>query len=199
MPSPLADQHHARPRRPGPRGRCSGFGRELPRGERPGPGVGTGSADGLNQSITRSVPAASRVTVKAGAWYEIEADYDYLFAEYSLDGGANWSRAGAAVDGSSGDKWTTLRYAYDSQDRPSLFRFRYQTDGGVHFAGAFLDDITFSSGGTTLLTDDTDPNAYYDTSVPQAGVKVAGHGVKVTVTGDAGDDLTVSVVNPAAH
>lgn len=28
-------------------------------------------------------------------------------------------------------------------------------------------------------------------------MKVAGHGVKVTVTGDAGDDLTISVVNPA--
>ncbi len=47
--------------------------------------------------------------------------------------------------------------------------------------------------------DDTDPNAYYDASAPQASVKVAGHGVKVTVTGDAGDDLTINVANPAAR
>ncbi|MFD2008508.1 immune inhibitor A domain-containing protein [Streptomyces narbonensis] len=322
----------------------------------------TGSADGLNQTLTRSVPAAPRVTVKASAWYEIEADFDYLFAEYSLDGGATWARAGEAVDGSSAGKWTTLRYSYDSAGKPSLFRFRYQTDGGIHFAGAFLDDITLTSGGTSLAADDveqgaggwtstgrwkistgtetattpryyllenreyvgadallaegpyqfskgvtapdwvewfryqngllvwyvdrsfddnnvsnhpgggqamavdarpapftypdgtaptnrrqpfdatfgleatdatclhrevlvgkggnktvetqaacapsvpgipvfddTDPNAYYDTSAPQASVKVAGHGVRVTVTGDAGDDLTVGVTNPAAH
>ncbi|KQX10748.1 peptidase M6 [Streptomyces sp. Root431] len=322
----------------------------------------TGSADGLNQSLTRSVPAAPRVTVKASAWHEIEADYDYLFAEYSLDGGVTWARAGEAVDGSSGGKWTTLRYSYDAGGQASLFRFRYQTDGGVHFAGAFLDDISLTSGGTSLASDDvesgaggwtasgrwkistgtetatssryyllenreyvgadallaegpyqfskgvtapdwvewfryqngllvwyvdrsfddnnvsnhpgggqamavdarpapfkyadgtapsnrrqpfdatfgleatdatclhkevlvgkggnrtvetqaacapsvpgipvfddTDPNAYWDASAPQASVKVAGHGVRVTVTGDAGDDLTISVTNPAAH
>ena len=28
-------------------------------------------------------------------------------------------------------------------------------------------------------------------------VKVAGHGVKVTVTGDKGSDLAISVVNPS--
>ncbi|MFI8916184.1 immune inhibitor A domain-containing protein [Streptomyces sp. NPDC053513] len=322
----------------------------------------TGSADGLNQSLTRSVPAAPKVTVKASAWYEIEADFDYLFAEYSLDGGATWARAGTAVSGSSAGRWTTLRFTYDSAGKPSLFRFRYQSDGGVHFAGAFLDDITLTSGGTALASDDveqgvagwtaqdrwkistgtetatspryylvenreyvgsdallaegpyqfskgitapdwvewfrfqngmlvwyvdrsyddnnvsnhpgggsamavdarpapfryadgtapsnrrqpfdatfgleptdatclhkevlvgkggnqtvqtlaacapsvpgipvfddTDPNAYYDTTAPQASVKVAGHGVRVTVTGDAGDDLTISVANPAAH
>ncbi|MGW7369904.1 hypothetical protein ACWGI8_42390 [Streptomyces sp. NPDC054841] len=65
----------------------------------------TGSADSLkNESPTRSVPAAPRVTVNASAWYEIEADFDHLFAEYYLDGGANWLRAGAAVDGSSAGK-----------------------------------------------------------------------------------------------
>ncbi|WP_228769639.1 immune inhibitor A domain-containing protein [Actinokineospora alba] len=322
----------------------------------------TGSADNLNQSITRSVPAASRITVTAKAWYEIEADFDYLFAEYSLDGGANWIRAGAAVDGDSSGRWTDLRYSYAADGKESLIRFRYQTDGGIHFAGAFLDDIAIKSGGTTLFSDtveqgangwtangawkistgtesgtferyylvenreyagsdallatgpyqfskgltapewveffkyqngmlvwyvddsmednnvgihpgsgkamvvdarpapfsyadgtrpsnrrqpfdatfgleatdatclhkealsgkgktqtvvtqeacapagpaipvfdDTNPDAYYSAANPQGSVKVAGHGVKVTVTGDAGDDLTISVVNPAAH
>jgi immune inhibitor A len=37
-----------------------------------------------------------------------------------------------------------------------MFRFRYQTDGGVHLPGAFLDDIVASSGGTTLFTDDVE-------------------------------------------
>jgi immune inhibitor A len=106
----------------------------------------TGSADGLNETLTRSVPAASKVTVSASAWYEIEQDYDFLYGEYSTDGGQSWQRAGSAVSGSSRDRWTTLRFSY-SPGGASLFRFRYQTDGGVHLPGAFLDDI--SVGGVT--------------------------------------------------
>jgi immune inhibitor A len=88
------------------------------------------------------VPAGSRVTVSASAWYDIEAGYDYLYGEYSTDGGANWVRAGNAVDGSSNGRWSTVRYSYDAGGQPSMFRFRYQTDGGVHLSGAFLDDIS---------------------------------------------------------
>ncbi len=320
----------------------------------------TGSADDLNQSLTRNVPAASRITVSTNAWYSIEADYDFLVGEYSVDGGANWARAGALVDGDSAGRWTSLRFSYDPAGKPSQFRFRFQSDGGVHLPGAFLDDITIKSGGTTLFTDnvengtngwtaqglwkistgtetgtferyylvenreyvgsdallaegpyqfskgltapnwveffkfqngmlvwyvndaygdnnvsqhpgagsamvvdarpapftypdgtrpsnrrqpfdatfgleatdetclhkeavtgkgkeqtvttlaacapsvpgipvfdDSNPDAYYSTANPQGSVKVAGHGVKITVTGDAGDDLTISVVNPA--
>ncbi|GAA3379584.1 hypothetical protein GCM10020367_63730 [Streptomyces sannanensis] len=47
--------------------------------------------------------------------------------------------------------------------------------------------------------DDSNPNAYYSAANPQGSVRGAGHGVKVTVTGDAGDDLTISAVNPSAH
>lgn len=317
----------------------------------------TGSADGLNETLTHPVPATSRVTVTANAWYDIEAGYDYLYGEYSLDGGATWQRTGQAIDGSSSGRWTTLRYSYAAGNQPSLFRFRYQTDGGVHLTGAFVDDITIKAGTTTVDTvesgvngwtatgqwkistgtetgsfeqyyllenreyvgydatlavgpyqfsngltkpdwvehfafqngmlvwyvddsyednnvsahpgggsaivvdarpapftypdgtrpsnrrqpfdatfaleandemclhkevsvgsgpsatvesvaacapasdamptfDDTDPMAYYSSANPQGSVKVAGHGVKVTVTGDTGDDLTISVVNP---
>ena len=101
----------------------------------------TGSADDLNESLTTSVPASSRVTVTANAWYDIEAGYDYLYAEWRTPGG-DWQRVGNAVDGSSSDKWTTLRYSYDAGGAATEFRFRYQTDGGVHLPGAFLDDIS---------------------------------------------------------
>ncbi|MBC9820581.1 immune inhibitor A domain-containing protein [Terrabacter sp. MAHUQ-38] len=118
----------------------------------------TGSADDLNETLTRSVPSAGRVTVQAKAWYEIEAGFDYLYAEYSLDKGATWHRAGQAVDGDSSGKWTSLRWSY-AANGPSMFRLRYQTDGGVHLAGAFIDDIVVRSGGTTLLTDDVESGA----------------------------------------
>ncbi|HEY9409711.1 MAG TPA: immune inhibitor A domain-containing protein [Jiangellaceae bacterium] len=119
----------------------------------------TGSADGLNESLTREVPAASRITVTAQAWHDIEAGYDFLYGEYSLDGGQTWARTGSPVDGSSDGRWTTLRYSYAADGKPSMFRFRYQTDGGVHLPGAFIDDVTIKSGGTTLFSDDVESGA----------------------------------------
>jgi immune inhibitor A len=121
----------------------------------------TGSADDLDETLTRSVPATSRVTVSASAWYDIESGYDYLYGEYSTDGGATWARAGQAVTGSSSGKWTTVKFTYTAGGAATLFRFRYQTDGGVHLAGAFLDDIVAKTGGTTLFTDDVEqPGAW---------------------------------------
>jgi immune inhibitor A len=116
----------------------------------------TGSADNLNESLSHAVPAASRVTVTAKAWYDIESGYDYLYGEYSTNGGSTWSPASQPVSGSSNGRWTTVRFSYDAGGAATLFRFRYQTDGGVHLPGAFLDDIVAKSGGTTLFTDDVE-------------------------------------------
>ena len=99
----------------------------------------TGSADDRNDSLTRPIPAGS-TTVSAAAWYDIEAGYDYLYAEYSTDGGTAWTQVGTPVDGSSRGRWTTLRYSF-TMPADGLFRFRYKTDSGVHLTGAFLDDI----------------------------------------------------------
>jgi immune inhibitor A len=94
-------------------------------------------------------------TVSASAWYDIEAGYDYLYGEYSTDGGAHWTTVGTLSDTSNG-RWTTVKYAVPGGNAQTLFRFRYQSDGGVHLAGAFLDDISVKSGGTTLFTDDVE-------------------------------------------
>ncbi len=40
-----------------------------------------------------------------------------------------------------------------------LFRFRYQTDGGTHLAGAFLDDISLAVDGKKVWTDDVEKGA----------------------------------------
>ena len=61
----------------------------------------TGSADNLNESLTHAVPAQSRVTVTANAWYDIEADYDFLYGEYSTDGGKTWTVRRACAQRSS--------------------------------------------------------------------------------------------------
>ena len=111
----------------------------------------SGRDDNLNQTLTRSVPAGQTVTVSAQAWYQIEQDYDYLFAEYSTDGGTTWHDAATPVTGSS--DWTTISATYQAGGQPTLFRFRYATDGGVNEAGAFLDTISVAVDGTNVLTD----------------------------------------------
>lgn len=117
----------------------------------------TSSADDLNTTLTRTLDlsAVRSATVQAKAWYDIEAGYDYLYGEYSTDGGLNWTTAGTLSDTSSG-RWTTLKYSIPGGNAATMFRFRYQSDGGVHLAGAFLDDIVVKSGGTTLFTDDVE-------------------------------------------
>ena len=46
--------------------------------------------------------------------------------------------------------------------------------------------------------DDSDVNAYYDAAAPQNSVRVAGVGVKATVTANDGGFLSVTVSNPPA-
>jgi immune inhibitor A len=106
----------------------------------------TGRGDNYNSTLTRSVAGASRVTVKASSWYQIEEGYDYLFGEYSVDNGETWQSAGTPITGNSAKGgWASLSFAY-APNGPSLFRFRYTTDGGVNEAGAFLDNIEVAAG-----------------------------------------------------
>jgi immune inhibitor A len=104
----------------------------------------SGRGDNLLSTMTRTVPAGSRVTASADIWHQIEAGYDYLYVEYSLDGGKSWTVLDA-IDGNS--DWSSHKWAYRPGGAESLFRFRYQTDGGVNEAGAFLDNIVV--GGFT--------------------------------------------------
>ena len=89
----------------------------------------TSSADDLNTTLTRTLDLSTRAfsaTVSAKAWYDIEAGYDYLYGEYSTDGGANWTTVGTLSDTSNG-KWTTLKYTVPGGNANTLFRFRYQS------------------------------------------------------------------------
>jgi immune inhibitor A len=116
----------------------------------------TSSADDLNTTLTRTLDLTGvrSATVTAKAWYDIEAGYDYLYAEYQ-DASGKWIQIGQPIDGSTNGRWSTLRFSVPGGG-PVDFRFRYQSDGGVHLAGAFIDDIVVKSGGTTILTDDVE-------------------------------------------
>ncbi len=116
------------------------------------------TADDLNTTLENSfdLSVVSKATVSASAWYDIEAGFDYLHAEYSVDGGATWVAAADPLTGSSNDRWKTLKYTIPGGSADTLFRFRFQSDGGVHLANVFLDDFVVKSGGTTIFTDDVE-------------------------------------------
>jgi immune inhibitor A len=131
-----------------------------------------GSADNLNNTLTRAVDLTSANTsavLTAWAKYDIEYEYDFLYGEVSTDAGATWTKVGTPIDGVSGDVrdangdliygasiWTPISYdlsAYKGQN--VQFRFRYATDGGLSYDGAFLDDLAVSVDGapTPIWTD----------------------------------------------
>ncbi|MFI5841389.1 immune inhibitor A domain-containing protein [Catenuloplanes sp. NPDC051500] len=119
----------------------------------------SGSANDLNTMLTRTLDltSATSAALTAKAQYEIEPGYDYLYAEVSTDGGSRWTRLGTPVSSSSEGEWVDLTYDLAAFVGQSVqFRFRYQTDGGVHFAGVFLDDLSLLVNGTAAWTDDVE-------------------------------------------
>ncbi|GAA1349825.1 immune inhibitor A domain-containing protein [Falsarthrobacter nasiphocae] len=108
----------------------------------------SGAADGLNGSLTADVPATPSVTVSAQMNWAIEQDYDFLYAEYSLDGGKTWKLATSPelgtepLTGSSEGQWKTVTYQYETGGKASQFRLRYATDGAVTENGVFVDSLT---------------------------------------------------------
>lgn len=119
----------------------------------------TSSADDLNTTMTLNqtldLTGLRSATLTAKIWYEIEAGFDYLFAESRAAGG-DWTPIGDPIDGSSNGHWKKVSFRIPGGSADTEFRFRYQTDGGVHLPGAFIDDIVIKHGGTTLFSDDVE-------------------------------------------
>ena len=97
----------------------------------------SGRGDELNNTLSRTidVPAGASVTVSSDLWYSIENGYDFLYAEYSTDGGARWTQVGRPITG-DGAKWAGKRWSFKPAVAGDvLFQFRYATDGGVNEPG----------------------------------------------------------------
>ncbi len=114
-----------------------------------------GSADGLNTTLTSTIDLTSARSASVSAWlqYNIEEGFDSLNVEASTDGGKNWQTVDT-IDGPAGNKglsewgqntWDLTPFAGNSVQ----FRFRYYTDGGLHYEGPFIDDITTTIDGTS--------------------------------------------------
>ncbi|WP_422772858.1 immune inhibitor A domain-containing protein [Plantactinospora sp. WMMC1484] len=124
----------------------------------------SGTGDDLNNTLTRTLDltGASTAAITAKAQYEIEEDYDYLYAEVSTNNGSTWTpltneliEAGeTGIDGSTGGEWIDLTYDLSAYAGQTVqFRYRFQSDGGVFFDGAFLDNVSLVVNGAAVWTD----------------------------------------------
>ncbi|MFE2571087.1 immune inhibitor A domain-containing protein [Streptomyces mirabilis] len=133
----------------------------------------SGSGNDLKNTLTRSVDLTGRssAALTLDGWYDIEADFDYLYTEVSTDGGANWTALDGTVDGQpiprdgSGkpaltgtvDAYKKLSFPLDAYAGQKIdLRFRYQSDGGVALKGFAADEISVTADGSALFSDNAE-------------------------------------------
>ncbi|WP_086830069.1 immune inhibitor A domain-containing protein [Streptomyces sp. NRRL B-24572] len=126
--------------------------------------------DDLKNTLTRSVDLTgkSSASLELQGWYDIEAEYDYLYAEVSTDGGANWTALNGTADGVAipkdasgapgltGVSDTHKKLVYDLgayAGKKFDLRFRYQTDGGAGGKGFTADAINLTADGASVFAD----------------------------------------------
>ncbi|MFJ9029261.1 immune inhibitor A domain-containing protein [Streptomyces sp. NPDC102274] len=129
--------------------------------------------DDLKNTLTRSVDLTGKSTasLELQGWWDIEADYDYLYAEVSTDGGANYTPVDGTADGKAiprdaADKPTLtgvsgaykkLVYSLDAYAGKKIdLRFRYQTDGGAGGKGFTADEISLVADGAPVFADNAE-------------------------------------------
>ncbi|MEU3897937.1 immune inhibitor A domain-containing protein [Streptomyces sp. NPDC045251] len=133
----------------------------------------SGSGDNLSNTLSRPVDLTgkSKAELTYDGWYDIEANYDYLYTEVSTDGGANWTAIDGTVDGQpiprdaadkpalhgTLDAYSKFAFSLDAYAGQKIdIRFRYQTDGGVAQKGFTADSITVTADGEALFTDNAE-------------------------------------------
>ncbi|GAA0468996.1 immune inhibitor A domain-containing protein [Streptomyces sp. NPDC046215] len=130
----------------------------------------SGSGDDLKNTVSRPVDLTgkAKASLDLSGWWDIEENYDYLYAEVSTDGGANWTPVDGTADGKTitrdgSDKpaltgvsgaYKKLSYPLDAYAGKKIdLRLRYQTDGGAGGKGFTADAISVTADGKALFTD----------------------------------------------
>jgi hypothetical protein len=111
-----------------------------------------GGAYTNNQNKWLAAPTTDltgRSNVHISAWYKysLESGYDYMYLEYSTNGGTTWNTTDPLLVLNGAQlEWTQI-----TADAPQLaniaqasFRFRMTSDAGVVADGVHIDDITLS-------------------------------------------------------
>ncbi|WP_399090348.1 immune inhibitor A domain-containing protein [Streptomyces sp. BBFR2] len=133
----------------------------------------SGMGNDLKNTLTRQVDltGAAKARLALKGWWDIEENYDFLYAEVSTDGGADWTALDGTADGRAiprdgGGKpgltgtsgaYRDLVFPLDAYAGKKIdLRFRYQTDGGLALKGFAADALTITADGKPVLTDDAE-------------------------------------------
>ncbi len=105
-------------------------------------------SDSYLQTPIYNLSGKRNTQISFWARYNLEPGYDYVYLDYSLDGGATWSadtEALAMLNGvqSSWKQFTIATPALDGQSQLTL-RFRLSSDSYTTADGIYLDDIILS-------------------------------------------------------
>ncbi|MGV2920268.1 immune inhibitor A domain-containing protein [Streptomyces alfalfae] len=126
--------------------------------------------DDLKNTLTRSVDLTgkSKAELSLQGWWDIEANYDYLYTEVSTDNGSNWTPVDGTADGKpitrdAGDKpaltgvsgaYKKLAFPLDAYAGKKIdIRFRYATDGGAGGKGFAADALAVTADGAKVFED----------------------------------------------
>lgn len=136
----------------------------------------SGAGNDLANSMTTELDLTGKTTaqVSAKARFMIEAGYDFAYFQASTDGGNTWKSLQGTIDGKpfgldpSGSPaldgrhpaWGDVVVPLDAYAGQKIsFRSYYKTDGAAVEAGLFLDDITVTADGDTVLSDGAEDGA----------------------------------------
>lgn len=135
------------------------------------------SGDSIDSTLSRQInlPAGSPALLEYKVWFEIEEDWDYVYVEVSVDGGAAWqiietpttspenpigNSFGAGYTGKSGG-WLAESVNLTPFAGEDLWvRFQYVTDDAVNAAGACFRDLAVSASGVTVDDNDWEPRGF---------------------------------------
>jgi immune inhibitor A len=121
----------------------------------------SGSANNLNNRMTKAFTLGAGATLTAKVNYGIEEGYDYANVIVSVDGGATWQTVPTNLSNSSVEPngidgfssgWVDLTASLPQGD--VMVGFQYKSDGGVNEAGFMVDNIQIT--GSPLDGAETD-------------------------------------------
>lgn len=130
----------------------------------------SGKGDDLRNELSREVDLsdASEASLDLKGWWQIEAEYDFLYTQVSTDDGATWEALDGTVNGEPlprdasdtpalhGDSegYADLAFSLDEYVGEKIdLRFHYRTDGGVSELGFAADEITLTVDGEKVFED----------------------------------------------
>ncbi|MGE5223049.1 MAG: carboxypeptidase regulatory-like domain-containing protein [Omnitrophica WOR_2 bacterium] len=104
------------------------------------------NADNYLQSRSFNLQGKRKTILSARVHYALEPGYDFVYLEYSLDGGVTWNNAPLASFNGLQNEWKQVRIeAPQIDNQPNVaIRFHLISDGGVQMDGISIDDVEVS-------------------------------------------------------